>query len=90
MSSVKYPQKREKEAWTFFKILDCCNHFLGLAQGYGAATLLTTSSQDPDLIETAKKVAVNVETVEEFVAKCKIPKKVGNRAFPRKRVKDNG
>ena len=35
LEDVVYPRRSEKDSWHFFKILECCNHFLGQGGGGG-------------------------------------------------------
>ncbi|XP_067122489.1 nonsense-mediated mRNA decay factor SMG5 [Centruroides vittatus] len=75
LTLVKYPKKKDKEAWDFFKILECC-HYLN-QQGSNSnsdvplVTLITGSSNMlPSNASTlALSVGVNMENMEEFVSK---------------------
>ena len=57
LTEIDYPSRREKDSWQFFKILECCNHFLGQGQSKtkmakmassanSAVTLITTNRQE--------------------------------------------
>lgn len=75
LTLVKYPKKKDKEAWDFFKILECC-HYLN-QQGSNSnsdvplVTLITGSSNMLPLNAStlALSVGVNMENTEEFVSK---------------------
>ena len=74
LDNVVYPRRAEKDSWHFFKILECCNHFLG--QGGGGAgtgggvdatstrpmavTLITANGQEEsDLMQVPKSKGNN-------------------------------
>ena len=51
LTEIDYPSRRDKDSWQFFKILECCNHFLGqgqskMASANSAVTLITTNRQE--------------------------------------------
>ena len=70
-----YPRRSEKDSWHFFKILECCNHFLGQGGGGGAGvgggvdatstrpmavTLITANGQEEsDLMQVPKSKGNN-------------------------------
>ena len=37
LEDVVYPRRGEKDSWNFFKILECCYHFLGEGKDYSIA-----------------------------------------------------
>ena len=81
LDDVVYPRRSEKDSWHFFKILECCNHFLG--QGGGGAgvgggvdatstrpmavTLITANGQEEsDLMQVPKsKGNNNIQKMEK-------------------------
>jgi len=102
LDNVVYPRRGEKDSWHFFMILECCNHFLdqGASTAQSSATASATTStrpmavtlitanghEDSDLMQVPKSKGINVETVEELLKKCNIPKKRGGK----KKQKENG
>ena len=75
LDDVVYPRRSEKDSWHFFKILECCNHFLGQGGGGGAGvgggvdatstrpmavTLITANGQEEsDLMQVPKSKGNN-------------------------------
>lgn len=73
---IKYPKKKDKEAWAFFQILECC-YFLTKQSSKDASNLVTLvtgsnlSSCNFNPINIAKSAGVNVEHIGTFHGKWK-------------------
>ncbi len=49
---IAYPKKRERAAWQYFKILECCNHFAKVREDDGStAGKLQVCDNKPSILE---------------------------------------
>jgi hypothetical protein len=52
LEGMSYPNRRnDRQSWHYFKILECCNYFMGQRGGAAnkmAVTLITTNEQKSD------------------------------------------
>nr|XP_037270298.1 protein SMG5-like [Rhipicephalus microplus] len=82
LSPMKYPNRKEKEAWELFQILECCHHLEKQCPRGGhpadkpLVTLLVCSGPPgmlsglpPNATAFASSAGINMEVVEEFVTK---------------------
>lgn len=82
LSPMKYPKRKEKEAWELFQILECCHHLERQCPRGGhpadrpLVTLLvcsgspgTASGLPPNAAALASSAGINMEDVEAFTDK---------------------
>uniref|UniRef100_A0A0K2U7J6 Uncharacterized protein n=1 Tax=Lepeophtheirus salmonis TaxID=72036 RepID=A0A0K2U7J6_LEPSM len=67
LEDIKYPKRKNKEAWHYFEILECCNYFTRLGSTR-TVTLLSPQEFDMDVnpIELAKLIGIRIEHVKTF------------------------
>lgn len=77
---IKYPKKKDKEAWLFLQVVECCNYVCSQSTGEKnpeLVTLLTGSKtylngqSGFSHIGVAKSAGINVEHIESFYSKWK-------------------
>ncbi len=67
LEMITYPKKRERAAWQYFKILECCNHFAKVREDDGStAGKLQVCDIKPSILE---KYFFGVRT-EKLFARC--------------------
>lgn len=79
LSPMKYPKRKDKDAWELFQMLECCHHLEeqcprgGHPQGRAMVTLLTTTGLPPNASALARSAGINMEDIEVFVSKWLSP-----------------
>lgn len=84
LDMIEYPKKRHRDAWHYFKILECCQHFSTLRSKEAKSnsiqvTLLTAEEKCKKASgeNSEKKEAVNTEEIAQKLSKC-IMQKIEN------------
>jgi len=87
---IKYPKKKDKEAWLFFQVVECCHYFSKQTGAHETAlvTLLTgqksyvsgggtkdEATKGFSSLGVAKVAGINLEHIESFHAKWKTSSK---------------
>ncbi|XP_063235074.1 nonsense-mediated mRNA decay factor SMG5 [Bacillus rossius redtenbacheri] len=84
---IKYPKKKDREAWLFFQIVECCHYFSKQTGVHetppetALVTLLTGQRAEPAVsrgfspVGVAKSAGINLEHIETFHAKWKASSK---------------
>lgn len=78
---IKYPKKKDKEAWLFFQIVECC-HFLNTQGGSKDSGLVTLLTGSPTLLSGSNtpgfsplgivnSAGISIEHIESFLCKWK-------------------
>lgn len=83
ISLIKYPRKKDKDAWQLFQILECCNHFASKDGGQERAadnlmvTLLYVADKNnlpANAATVGETIGVNLRDMDDFVSKMfKVP-----------------
>ncbi|XP_049792137.1 nonsense-mediated mRNA decay factor SMG5 isoform X1 [Schistocerca nitens] len=88
---IKYPRRKEREAWLFFQVVECCHYFSKQAAAAGGTgdsgpeqaplvTLLTGVPLDEPATYSPRGVAetagINIESIATFYAKWRASNKV--------------
>ncbi|KAF4529420.1 hypothetical protein B566_EDAN003514 [Ephemera danica] len=76
---IKLPKKKDKEAWTFFQVLECCAHLARQSSaGASTATLVTlltgsdlAASRDFSPSGLAQSAGIKLESITSFCGKWK-------------------
>ncbi|BES87857.1 Telomerase activating protein Est1 [Nesidiocoris tenuis] len=83
---IKYPKKKDKEAWIFLQVMECCNYLCNQSTGVKNPELVTlvtgsaafspsntenTSGNGFSVFGVAKSAGINVEHVDTFFNKWK-------------------
>lgn len=75
LSPMKYPKRKEKEAWDFFQILECCKYLeQQCPRGGPSKTMVTLLTGGPyqrpsNSAVLAQSAGINTEDIEEFISK---------------------
>ncbi|KAJ9575995.1 hypothetical protein L9F63_007095 [Diploptera punctata] len=86
---MKYPKKKDKEAWLFFQVVECCHYFsqqTGIHETHPESALVTLltgykssakeeSTKGFSPLGVAKSAGINLEHIETFHAKWKTSSK---------------
>uniref|UniRef100_A0A069DXN4 Putative nonsense-mediated mrna decay protein n=1 Tax=Panstrongylus megistus TaxID=65343 RepID=A0A069DXN4_9HEMI len=79
---IKYPKKKDKEAWMFLQVVECCNYLCNQSTGEKNPELVTLLTGSKTLLSNqngtgfshlgvAKSAGINVEHIETFFSKWK-------------------
>lgn len=77
---IKYPKKKDKEAWVFLQIVECCNYVCSQSTGEKNPELVTLLTGSKTYLNgqggfshigVAKSAGINVEHIESFYSKWK-------------------
>ncbi|XP_064459395.1 nonsense-mediated mRNA decay factor SMG5-like [Ornithodoros turicata] len=75
LSPIKYPKRKEKDAWDFFQILECCKYLEQQSpRGGPSKTMVTLLTGGPyqrpgNASVLAQSAGINTEDIEEFISK---------------------
>lgn len=76
---IKYPKKKDKEAFIYIQIIECCHYLAEQQKGGNLVTLLLGNStavpngenREISYVGLAKSAGVNLESITEFYSKWK-------------------